>query len=381
MLIIKGYNDISNIIGGLTMEENLILNKLRDDYKENIETFYNLKKFMKVYNPWTDKEIEKLSEDFIGALENGNDFSWLQVDKDLYDDLKKSKGKDLSIDYGIPSHIRGDIDKGTLFLCLVNPNIDTRVAMSEALNARKAKENLNLKDYIKDYIINTDSKGGIFYMELENLLSNKDEDPGYYLREYFNLILSAYSKNKDVKSKINSVDKLCKILKDEKLRKKFQKEIQDIKEMSSKIVNLECFPFRSSNPGFATKEEDSKSRFANKLVSSDSKVSLLSARVIIWKIVEYLSNENKTKPVFIFRRFNQAWYPSIKNVLTKDLKFTSAESERIINIFHNEFFFTMRKKDHKNNSGLDRGLYKDDKKIEPVEKIYEIIGNAIKGET
>ncbi len=360
------------------MGENIILNELRDRYKEKNKDINVIEDFLKKYNPWTKEQIEELSKDFLKALENDKEFSWLEVDEKLYESLKKSKGKDLSIDYGIPSHIRGDIDKGTLFLCLVNPNIDTRVAMSEALNARKAKENLNLKDYIKDYIINTDSKGGIFYMELENLLSNKDENPGYYLREYFNPILFAYSKNKDIKRKINSVDKLCKILKDEKLRKKFQKEIQDIKEMSRKIVNLESFPFRSSNPGFATKEEDSKSRFANKLVSSDSKVSLLSARVIIWKIVEYLSNENKIKPVFIFRRFNQAWYPSIKNVLTEDLKFTSAESERIINVFHNEFFLTMRKKDHKTNSGFDRGLYMDDKKLEPVEKIYEIIGNAIK---
>ncbi len=360
------------------MGENIILNELRDRYKEKNKDINVIEDFLKKYNPWTKEQIEELSKDFFKALENDKEFSWLEVDKNLYKSLKESTGKDLSIDYGIPSHIRGDIDKGTLFICLVNPNIDIRVAISEALKANESKNN-NF-NYIIDYIIKTDSKGGIFYMELENLLNNKGEDPGYYLRKYFNLILKAYSKNKDVKSKINSVDELCKILKDEKSRKKFQKEIQDIKEMSGKIVNLESFPFRSSTPGFATKEEDSKSRFANMLVLSDSDVSLLSARVIIWKIVEYLSNENKTKPVFIFRRFDQAWYPSIEKVLIKDLKFTPDESKRIINIFHNEFFLTMRKKDHKYNSGLDRGLFKDDKKIEPVEKIYEIIGNAIKGE-
>ena len=277
----------------------------------------------------------------------------------------------MSIDYGIPSHIRGDIDKGTLFLCLVNPNIDTRVAMSEALKAKKSK---NYK-YISDYIINTDSKGGIFYMELENLFSNKGEDPGYYLSEYFNPILSAYSKNKDTKSAIDSVDRLCKILKDEKLREQYQQEIQDIKEMSSKIVNLESFPFRSSSPRFATKEEDSKSRFANKLVSSDSKVSLLSARVIIWKIVEYLSNENKTKPVFIFRRFDRAWKPSIEQALETDFEYGEEEINDIINELHNEFFLTIGYKNNDNVSKMSKKLRKNN---ELIEKDFDsIIGESL----
>lgn len=149
--------------------------------------------------------------------------------------------------------------------------------------------------------------------------------------------------------------------------------------MSKKITNLEAFPFRSKNPGFSDNKSLRGSNFSDLIVDLKSDVSMLSSRVIVWKIVDYLKHkEDKIKPIFIFRRFNQAWYPSIKNVLTEDLKIPSAESERIINVFHNEFFLTMRKKDHKTNSGFDRGLYMDDKKLEPVEKIYEIIGNAIK---
>ena len=353
------------------MEQNLILNKLRDKYNKRRKDINDLEKFLNKYSPWTKEVKEKLSKEFIEALENGNDFSWLKVDEDLYDDLKKSNGKDLSIDYGIPSHIRGDIDKGTLFLCLVNPNIDTRVAMSEALKAKKSKD----YKYISDYIINTDSKGGIFYMELENLLKNKGEDPGYYLCEYFNPILSAYSKNKGPKSAINSVDKLCEILKDEKLREEFQKEIEDIKEMSNKIVNLESFPFRSSTPGFATKEKDSDNRFANKLVSSDSNVSLLSARVIIWKIVEYLSNESKTKPVFIFRRFDRAWKPSIEQALDTDLGYGKDEINNIINELHNEFFLTIGYKNNDNVLKMSKNLRKNN---EPIEKYFDsIIGESL----
>lgn len=357
------------------MEQNLILNKLRDKYNEKRKDINDLEKFLNKYSPWTEEVKEKLSKEFIEALENGNDFSWLKVDEDLYDGLKESNGKDLSIDYGIPSHIRGDIDKGTLFLCLVNPNIDTRVAMSETLNAIKSEDS----KYIKDYIINTDSRGGIFYMELEDLFNNKGKDPGYYLSEYFNPILSAYSKNKDTKSAIDSVDKLCKILKNEKLREQYQQEIQDIKEMSSKIVNLESFPFRSSTPGFATKEEDSDNRFANKLVSSDSDVSLLSARVIIWKIVDYLSNKNKTKPVFIFRRFDRAWKPSIKKVLEKvlekDLEYGDEEINDIINELHNEFFLTIGYKNNDNVSKMSKKLRKNN---ELIEKDFDsIIGESL----
>ena len=353
------------------MEQNLILDKLRDKCNEKRKDINDLEKFLNKYSPWTEEVKEKLSKEFIEALENGNDFSWLKVDEDLYDDLKKSNGKDLSIDYGIPSHIRGDIDIGTLFLCLVNPNIDTRVAMSEALKAKKSK---NYK-YISDYIINTDSKGGIFYMELENLLNNKGEDPGYYLCEYFNPILSAYCKHKGLKSDLNSVDKLCKIFKNKKLREQYQQEIQDIKEMSGKIVNLESFPFRSSTPAFATKEEDSKSRFANKLVSSDSDVSLLSARVIIWKIVDYLSNKNKTKPVFIFRRFDRAWKPAIKKVLDIDLSYKDEEINDIINELHNEFFLTIGYKDNDNVTKMSKNLRKNN---EPILKYFDsIIGESL----
>lgn len=353
------------------MEQNLILNKLRDKYNEEMNDINNTEDLLREYSPWADKKIEKLSEDFIIALENGKEFSWLKVDEKLYESLKKSKGKDLSIDYGIPSHIRGDIDNGTLFLCLVNPNINIRVAMSEALKAKKSK---NYK-YISDYIINTDSKGGIFYMELENLLNNKGEDPGYYLCEYFNPILSAYCKHKGLKSDFNSVDKLCKIFKNKKLREQYQQEIQDIKEMSGKIVNLESFPFRSSTPAFATKEEDSKSRFANKLVSSNSNVSLLSARVIIWKIVDYISSNNKTKPVFIFRRFDRAWKPSIEQALKIDLEYGEEEINDIINELHNEFFLTIGYKNNDNVSKMSKKLRKNN---ELIEKDFDsIIGESL----
>ncbi|MFR6220623.1 MAG: hypothetical protein ACLUJE_00410 [Anaerococcus sp.] len=67
------------------MGENL--NKLKD-LNEN---YKSLQALLEAYNPWTDENISKLSEDFFAALENeDNEFSWLKIDS--YD-KKKDKEK------------------------------------------------------------------------------------------------------------------------------------------------------------------------------------------------------------------------------------------------------------------------------------------------
>lgn len=370
------------------MDNDAILKSLSDKYSET-GSFDTADLLLDKYNPWRKENSNELIVKFINGIKNKDkDFSWLKIDDQLYE-LKNHKDKNgetfkppVSIDYGLPTHIHGDINNSTLFICLVNPNIDYTGRRKEDIgkfyeNASKINsedifekvigENgnitINSSDIIK-YIINIDSDSSVFYNELVKF--QESGEIRYYLSTYFKIILSSYF-NKDLKvENILNLDK---------------SELVNIINMSKRITNLEAFPFRSKNPGFSSNKPLKGSNFSDLIVDLKSDVSMLSARIIVWKIVDYLKHkEDKIKPIFIFRRFNQAWYPSIKNVLTKDLEFTSAKSERIINIFHNEFFLTMRKKDHKNNSGLDRGLYKDDKKIEPVEKIYEIIGNAIKGE-
>lgn len=201
------------------MGENL--NKLKD-LNEN---YKSLQALLEAYNPWTDGNISKLSKDFFEALKNEDkDFSWLNIDsydkkknkekkdkekKDLHEELKDKKGKAVSIDYGIPSHVRGDIEKGTVFLCLVNPNIDVKVAMCEACQMKNEED-------IKKYIFNPGSEGGILYKEILELkgmkkligLKESDEDKnqekneiGYYTANYFNVILLAINdyKSKDEK--------------------------------------------------------------------------------------------------------------------------------------------------------------------------------------
>lgn len=377
------------------MGENL--NKLKD-LNEN---YKSLQALLEAYNPWTDGNISKLSEDFFAALKNeDNEFSWLKIDsydkkkdkekKDLYEELKDKKGKAVSIDYGIPSHVRGDIENGTVFLCLVNPNIDVKVAMCEAVGKQD-------KEDIKKYIFDISSKGGILYKEIVELkgmkkligLEESDEDKnkeknkkGYYTANYLNVILSAIddyknkdeSKSKDLKEAVKSFrifisnleenDDLNKQIKEEKEVNK--ESLTYFVERLKNIVNLEAFPFRSSTPNFAIDEDNAKDRFANCLVNSTSNVSMLSARIIIWKILEYLnSNGKKDKPVFIFRRFNRAWRPSIENVLIEDFSEDGKDIDidNIIKELHEEFFYTIGPKDQDNMLKMSKNIYKNDEKI------------------
>lgn len=389
------------------LKESKALEELVNKYKEKIENVDAINEFPGEYNPWKGKNFDGLLDDFFEALKNDDkEFSWLKIDEDLYNELKDKNGRAASIDYGIPSHVRGDIENGTLFLCLVNPNIDVKVAMCEACQMKN-------KEDIKKYIFDTSDKGGVLYKEIKELkgmkeligLEESDEDKnqeknkiGYYTANYFNAILLAINdyKNKDekeyedLKKAVKAFKRFTRTLKnDDENKPKNDKNIkkEDLKnfvEISKKVVNLEAFPFRSSTPNFAINDEAvdaCEKRFANCLVKSTSNVSKLSARIIIWKILEYLNSDGKkAKPVFIFRRFNRAWRPSIENVLKKDFfeknkddsvkedKDDSVKEDKAINIaidniieeLHEEFFYTIGPKDHDNMLKMGKNIYKDD---------------------
>lgn len=379
---------------GKKLEESKKSNGLKDlanKYKKIRKKYDSLNALIEANNPWTDEKISELSEDFFAALKNEDkDFSWLKIDEDLYEELKDKKEKAVSIDYGIPSHVRGDIENGTVFLCLVNPNIDAKVAMCEACQMKN-------KEKIKKYIFDSRSEGGILFKEIVELkgmknligLEESDEDKnqgknkiGYYTANYLNVILSAIddyknkdeSKSKDLKEAVKSFrifisnleenDDLNKQIKEEKEVNKGS--LTDFVKMSKKIVNLEAFPFRSSSPKFAKKgNKNAGKRFANCLVKSKSNVSMLSSRIIIWKILEYINNpKDKVKPVFIIRRFNRAWRPSIENVLIEDFDVEDDKDiNKIINELHKEYFYTLGYLDTDNLSSMDTSLYKEDVNI------------------
>lgn len=398
------------------LKESKELEKLVECYNKKVKNVETIDKFLGEYNPWKDKNFDNLLDDFLEALKKDNkEFSWLKIDNGLYEELKDKKGKAVSIDYGIPSHVRGDIENGTLFLCLVNPNIDVKVAMCEAIGKQD-------KEDIKKYIFDISSKGGILYKEIVELkgmkkligLEESDEDKnqeknkkGYYTANYLNVILSAIddyknkdeSKSKDLKEAVKSFRIFISNLEENDDKKPTNEEKEVNKESLTyfverlkNIVNLEAFPFRSSTPNFAIDEDNANDRFANCLVNSNSNVSMLSARIIIWKILEYINNpKDNVKPVFIFRRFNRAWRPSIENVLRKDFvekykhvfieknkndfsgknKDDLDEEKKAINIaidniideLHEEFFYTIGPKDQDNMLKMSKNIYKEDVNI------------------
>ena len=372
------------------LKESKELEELAERYKKKIGNVDTIDKFLGKYNPWREKnpeeentqrkgkDIDELLDDFFEALKNDDkEFSWLKIDEDLYNELKDKNGRPASIDYGIPSHVRGDIENGTLFLCLVNPNIQYNGRKNNGITtfyeeARKLGSDdqslkildkngdiLKTKKEIKNYIINKEAKSSILHNELDSLHETIRKDKktpkkyyGYYLSRYFPQIIISYMHEK------TTIQPLMQNLKED--------EWDRLEQMSTKIVDLEVFPFRSSTPNFAKKStKDYEKRFANCLVNLDSDVSMLSARIIIWRIVKYLKDINEdiniTRPKFVFRRFNTAWLPSLINVLHDDLSYTKDDSLKLINKLHEDFFLTIDKKSSNMMRGyIGKRLFKND---------------------
>ena len=92
--------------------------KLANTYIGKLGVIESSSKLFQIYSPWVDKNVDLLIENFFKSLKNDSTtFSWLNIEENLPNSTEKS------IRYGIPNHIRGNIDEATLFLCLVNPNI------------------------------------------------------------------------------------------------------------------------------------------------------------------------------------------------------------------------------------------------------------------
>ncbi|WP_276767547.1 hypothetical protein [Gemella morbillorum] len=326
-------------------------------YKKYIGVISSSEEVLEKYSPWNDRNINALTKLFKEALEeNSKSFSWLDIDSNF----EKLKG-DKYVRYGVPNHIRGDIQNSKLFLCLINPNIamvkerkrGIKDFYSAAKKSSKSDESLNILGEhdeliincsdIKKHIISTASSASILLQELKIIEETKSQAEAYYLTHYFSNICMAYLKiDKKVRTFTEELDNLT-----------------DLKKMSELIVNLEAYPFRSQRPNFG-------------FVSSKTDVSMLSSRIIIWRIVKYLigkeSNSN-SKPIFLFRRFNDAWLPSIRNVLKYDLKFTKEKSDELILELHKEFFLTIQKQDYRNaSSSIGReSLYRNDEKLDKDE--------------
>lgn len=352
-----------------------ILEKLRINYEKRIDSMNNAEGLLNEYSPWTKEKIKDLSKEFIDALKNRNYFSWLKVEDVL---LSLPKHKEISIDYGIPTHVHGDIENATLFLCLVNPNIEISGSKGEDIRSFYEKaskinsEDISLKvigedgnitiddSEIEKYIVDIKADSNILSKETNSLRLKFKNDKntlkkeyGYYFSRYFPQIIISYM------NKEKSIQPLIRNLNDD--------EWDRLEKMTKKIVNIEAFPFRSKNPGITSKSNQAGNSFANCLIESDSKVNLLSSRIIIWRIAKYLSKSKDdkassiNKPTFIFRRFNAVWLPSLQYVLVNDEGYSDEECFKVINELHDEFFLTINKKSSNARSGfVGKRLFRND---------------------
>ena len=363
-------NGIMQEIGG----DKMCLEDLKEHYKKEIGIINSSEEFFNrdEYNPWSEKKVRDLIMEFENALnDDSKDFSWLNVEEGL-SGLESKKLE--NIHYGIPNHIKGNIDDARLFLCLVNPNIALKdkkykigiksyfiEAEKEAGGDSSLKiidKNSDREEFITKHIVDCGEESSILYQELSKLKENNSLEGEYYFSHYFAHICFEYLGKRKV-----SLNKLPEKLSEEEWKK--------LLDMSKLIANLEAFPFRSKNPGFT---KGNSTSFANEIVKSKSKVGMLSARLIIWRIVKYLNeksnqkNENElepVKPVFIFRRFNTAWLQSIMNVLMFDLKFNKNQSKKIIEELHENFFYTIRTQDFDGQSGyVGKNICKNNERLD-----------------
>lgn len=208
-------------------------------------TIFNKNEFMAKYNPWAQERATHLINNYLMIMNkenesnyftgdfnyNSENFSWLAIEEDLENKyLKTGKAKEFpkNIHYGLPNQIHGNIDKSTIFQCLLNPNIAIIDKKTEPENLEDFFDefestntgdlsakflNYSNEEKIKKHIVDTDSS--MLSKELLDLI-NLDESKFkelmsgvkkltnrfYYLGEYFYPLLASDNENNKVFQKL-----------------------------------------------------------------------------------------------------------------------------------------------------------------------------------
>lgn len=285
--------------------------------------------FMKNYNFWQTSEGEKRISDFTKILNGAEDedpenrFSWLGINEGDF----KHKRTNLMEHYGIPNSVHGQVEESSVFLCLTNPNIDQRLSLTNFYMDGSSNpdpslriENAREEEFVKEHII---SDRSAFTEELKKLSENDEftrlgskskkmnwlkdksnEDHFYYLFHYYKGFLKG-------KEKVSMIQTMREILVKKDL---LNKTIQG----SRNISNLENYPFRSANPNYSIRDLFNKE-------------TLLTSRIVIWKVANWLLYDGKIKnrPIFIFRKFNDIWEKTLDKVLRDDLRFDDQDIEKL----------------------------------------------------
>ena len=354
-------------------------------------------KFLEKYNPWDSKIVDEVIDKF---LDNSDDFSWLDIEDNHWKKVNNN------IKFGIPNHVRGDIETAELFICLTNPNIvindnnefnslkeyysfeeknhnqknevenqsEYQIAKASVEEAKKrlekaqwefakiddcslTKDNFTDGESVKKHICAFEADDSILFNELTRYEEGKveDLDQVYYLSHYFDqMIKDAYCLQSESTNRNLNI-----ILEDKKKLDGTNKAFFELlKEASKKIVNLESYPFRSQNPG----------DFGKEIANAKTRVSLFSARIILWRILKWEKSidDKKTRPIFIFRRYDNFWKKKLQNVLEMDYGVKKSNVEDVLSLLEDEFFYTISKKDNNQQTRYvsQSTIYKKDKKVD-----------------
>lgn len=354
-------------------------------------------KFLEKYNPWDSKIVDEVIDKF---LNNADNFSWLDIEDNHWKKVNNN------IKFGIPNHVRGDIENAELFICLTNPNIvindnnefnslkeyysfeeknhnqknevenqsEYQIAKASVEEAKKrlekaqwefakiddcslTKDNFTDCESVKNHICAFEAGDSILFNELTRYEKGKveDLDQVYYLSHYFDqMIKDAYCLQLESTNRNLNI-----ILEDKKKLDGTNKTFFELlKEASKKIVNLESYPFRSQNPG----------DFGKEIANAKTRVSLFSARIILWRILKWekSNDDKKTRPIFIFRRYDNFWKKKLQNVLEMDYGVKNSKVEDVLSLLEDEFFYTINKKDNTQQTRYvsQSTIYKKDKKVD-----------------
>lgn len=350
----------------LTVE---IKNELKETLGKYFEFVKEDKKdFLEKFNPWQNELGKTLIQKFVKNISNSDfteDFSWFKIlDEDKQwgkldnEEIKRTitdKSQYVNMRYQIPTHFHGDIDNAVIFHCMENPrgylgdyedsvidsileNSDVRSYFEKTYKLLNEKENSNKsKEKLKE-ILNKDSKDdlpdvqeivkeryqldkdefneqkitNIIYSDQSNLLSELDnlfrEDEDFFEKKYI-FIKNERSKKSVLSEKYYYLAQyyrnLLKI--EEGDLSKFKSETENeytetqinAREIAKKMCNLEIYPFSCAEPDLG------KGGIGEKILLNTD-LSRLGAYIVLRRIYRYLNNE-ASKPVFIFRKYDNAW--------------------------------------------------------------------------
>lgn len=380
---------------GLTDEQRSDLISILETHFKFVK--YEQNEFLEEFNPWQNKEGQKLIQKFVNTINNldsNKDFSWLEIldgDEQWKEEGNQKtkneindKNKHVNMRYQIPTHFHGDIDNAVVFHCMENPrgylgdykdsDIDkgiestdlegyfgkTYKLLNEDDSSKKStnkiksilekysKDDLpDIKDIIKEryQLEKFDDKEitNIIYSGKSNLLHELDnmfekEKDDFFEREY---ILNKNSKSKKpvLSEKYYYVAQYYA-----QLLEIDGKKLSKFKGESRVENNEECKKAREIAQKicnleiypFSCAEPDLGNNGIGEIILLNSDLSRLGVYIVLRRIYIYLANKtNKSnKPVFVFRKYDGAW-----KKLFKELFEEVEVADKFLGDFEDHFFY------------------------------------------